>query len=240
MSILLIATGMLSQSALAFDHQHTHFAKFLDGAVSDAGVDYATLKGRKGLLDGYLAEVANAQSSGFSKDEQLAFYANAYNAYTVNLILTENPKSIQDLDGGKVWDQRSFDVGRQRLTLNEMEHGKVRKLTDGRAHAAVNCASKGCPPLPPQPFVPAGIQGQLDAAARRWVKVNAFSLDGSVLQLSQIFKWYGDDFVDAPPNTASEGDKQKGAIAFITKYGGDVSAHSSVEWRDYDWTMNAQ
>jgi hypothetical protein len=238
--MLLVTAGLLSQPALAFDHKHTNFAKFLDGAVSDEGVDYGMLKGRKDLLDTYLEEVANAPMSTFDKDQKLAFFVNAYNAYTINLIVTENPKSIQDLDGGKVWDQRSFPVGRQKMTLNQMEHDNVRKIENGRIHAVVNCASKGCPPLPPKPLVPEGIQAQLDDGARRWVRVNAFKLDGNVLQLSKIFQWYGDDFVDMPKGTASDEDKQKAAKAFITKYGGDVSAGTKIEWRTYDWGVNAK
>ena len=238
--MLLVAAGVLSQPALAFDHEHTNFAKFLDGTVTDAGVDYGTLKGRRDLLTTYLDEVANASVSSFSKDQKLAFYVNAYNAHTISLILDENPKSIQDLNGGKVWDQRTFAVGRQKLTLNQMEHGNVRKLEDGRIHAVVNCASKGCPPLPPKPLTPTGIQGQLDAAAKRWVRVNAFKMDGSIAQLNKIFLWYGDDFTGMAANTSSEDDKKKAAKAFIEKYGGDLSTAKTFEWRNYDWSLNKQ
>lgn len=238
MSLFFATVGALSQPALAFDHTHASFASFLDGAVSAEGVDYEALKPKRDALKGYLEAVANAPVSGFDKDQKLAFYVNAYNAITISLILDENPKSIMDLDGGKVWDQRSWGVGRQKLTLNQIEHENVRKLTDGRAHAVVNCASKGCPPLPPKPLTPSGIEAQLDEAAKVWVRTNAYKLDGKVLQLNQIFKWYGDDFVDMAPGTASESDKQKGAVAFITKFGGDVSAATRTEWRDYDWSLN--
>ncbi|MEZ4317016.1 MAG: DUF547 domain-containing protein [Myxococcota bacterium] len=238
--MLIVAAGMLSQPALAFDHQHSNFAKFLDGAVSNEGVDYGALKGRKELLTTYLDEVANASVSSFSKDEKLAFYVNAYNAITLNLILTENPKSIQDLDGGKVWDQRSFPVGRAKMTLNQIEQDNVRKLENGRIHAVVNCASKGCPPLPPKPLVPTGIQAQLDEAAKRWVSTNAFKLDGDIAQLNKIFLWYGDDFSSMAKGTASEADKQKAGAEFITKYGGDLSAAKKFEWREYDWSVNAK
>lgn len=236
--MLLVSAGLLSQPAMAFDHKHTNFAQFLDGAVSDAGVDYEVLKGRKDLLTTYLEEVANAPLASFTDDQKLAFYVNAYNALTINLIVTENPKSIQDLDGGKVWEQRSFAVGRKKLTLNQLENENARKMADGRIHGVLNCASKGCPPLPPKPIVPENLQGQLDDAAKRWVRTNAFALDGNVLQLSKIFQWYGDDFTGMAAGTASDEDKQKAAIAFIGKYGGDVGAHTKIEWRNYDWALN--
>lgn len=238
MSLIFATAGLLVPAAHAFDHTHAGFASFLDGAVSEAGVDYTLLKTRQAALTTYLDEVSNAPAASFTNDEKLAFYVNAYNALTINLILTENPKSIMDLDGGKVWDQRSWGVGRQKLTLNQIEHQNARKLTDGRVHAVVNCASKGCPPLPPKPLLPGTVQAQLDEAAARWVRTNAFKLDGTVLQLNQIFKWYGDDFVSMPAGTASEADKQKAAVAFITKHGGAVSAATTFEWREYDWSLN--
>jgi len=237
---MLLAVGILSQPALAFDQDHTNFATFLDGAVSDAGVDYATLKTRKATLDTYLGEIANAPVSSFSKEQQLAFYVNAYNAITINLILTENPKSIQDIDGGQVWKQRSWPVGRQKLSLDTIENGKVRKLGDGRIHGVINCASKGCPPLPPKPVLASSLDSQLNEGARRWVRVNAFKLDGSIAQLSKVFSWYSDDFTDLPPGTASDADKLAAGAKFITKYGGDLSAAKTYEWADYDWNLNAQ
>ena len=147
-------------------------------------------------------------------------------------------KSIQDIAGGKVWDQRTFKVGRGSMTLNQIEHGNVRKLGDGRIHAAVNCASKGCPPLAKKPFTPGNIDAELTAGAQHWVRVNSHKLVGDVARLNKIFDWYGDDFVDMPAGTATPEDKQKAAKAFIEKYGGDLSGAKSFEWNDYDWSLN--
>ncbi len=236
--MLLAAIGLV-QPALAFDHAHTNFATFLDGAVEPTGVDYATLKGRSEMLTTYLGEVANASTTSMSKDQKLAFYVNAYNAYTINLILTENPKSIQDLDGGQVWKQRSFAVGRQKMSLNQIEHDTIRKLEDGRIHAVVNCASKGCPPLPAKPLTADGIQGQLDAAARTWVATNAYKMDGDTLQLSQIFKWYGEDFTGAGAGQTSDADKHAAGRTFLTKFGATLT-DGKTEWMDYDWMLNSK
>ena len=235
---MILAAGLLAQPAMAFDHSHGQLATVLDGAVSNAGVDYAKIESRKETLDAYLSEVANAPVSSFDDNQKLAFYINAYNALTLNLIVEEKVKSIKDILGGKVWDQKSFNVGRKQLTLNQIEHENVRKLGDGRIHAAVNCASKGCPPLAPKPFTPDGIDGQLTAGAKRWVATNAFNQVGDVARLNKIFDWYGDDFVDMPAGTATPEDKQKAAKVFIEKYGGDLSAAKSMEWNDYDWALN--
>lgn len=235
---MFLTLTTLTTGAYAFDHSHAKFEAFLAGAVSTEGVDYATLGGRKADLDAYLTSLADANVGSMSKDQQLAFYVNAYNANTINLILTEKPASIMDLDGGKVWDTRRFGVGREKLTLNDIEHGKVRKIEDGRIHAVVNCASKGCPPLPPKPLKPEGIQGQLDAAARSWVKTNAFVMDGKVARISKIFDWYAEDFTGKPKDQATANEKYEAGKKFITKYGGDVSAAQSFEWNDYDWKLN--
>ena len=118
--------------------------------VSLAGVDYQAI-GPTGL-DPYLAQLAGADLSSASKAEKMAFWINAYNALTVDLI-SENQEisSIRDLDRGKVWDARKFTVAGQQLSLNDIEHGTLRPMGDARVHAALNCASKGCPPLPLKP-----------------------------------------------------------------------------------------
>ena len=113
--MVLLLAALTAPTALAdesgFDHDHATFDRFLDGAVSSSGVDYGALASRRALLDSYLADVASAPVSEFSKTQQLALYVNAYNAYTVKTILDEMPlKSIMDLDGGKVWDKRTFAV----------------------------------------------------------------------------------------------------------------------------------
>lgn len=237
---MLLTVLALAQSAFAFDHTHAAFEKFLGGAVTTAGVDYTDLQTRKDVLDGYLSEVANANADGFSKEQQLAFYVNAYNAYTLNLILTEKPGSILDLDGGKVWQTRKMGVARKSMTLNDLEHGTIRKLEDGRVHAVVNCASKGCPPLPAKPLQPENLQGQLDAAAKHWVSVNAYKVDGSVAQVSKIFNWYAEDFTGMAKDQATDDEKFKAAAKFITKYGGDLTPVKSYEWADYSWKLNAK
>lgn len=244
-----IATAISGEplEAGAFDHSHGTFATFLDGAVSASGVDYATLKGRSATLDAYLAEIAAVDASGFDSSQKLALYVNAYNANTLRTMLdTGPPASIRDLDGGKVWDARTFKVAGRDLTLNQMEHDNARKLADGRVHAAVNCASKGCPPLPPKPMKGSGVNAQLDAAANTWARTNAFVLDGNTIKLSKIFDWYADDFAKVPaerdlPNV--EG-KEEQALWFLAAHVDDatkarlLSGELTATWNDYDWSLN--
>ena len=230
----------------SFDHRHTALGTFLSGAVSTQGIDYGTLKGRRTTLEQYLKGVQSAETTTWSNREKLALYVNAYNAYTLQVMLDNGPpNSILDLDGGKVWDTRKFVVAGETLTLNEMEHQRARKLGDGRVHAVVNCASKGCPPLPPTPLTATGQTRQLDAATRAWAATNAFRIVGSRVEVSKIFDWYGEDFVSANQGDLAQAEgKQENALWFLSRYVDDatkaklLSGSLQPAWQDYDWTLN--
>jgi len=243
-SLILLA---VSAVAAPFDHDHEALTRFLDGArKGPVGVDYQALALRREQLDRYLSTLASVDASSFDKDQKLALYVNAYNGYTLQLILDEGiPKSITDLDGGKVWDTRTFEVAGASLTLNQIEHGHARKLADGRVHAVVNCASKGCPPLPPEALAASTVESQLDAATRRWVQTNAFSWSGDTLRLSRIFDWYGEDFASADRGDLPgiEG-KAEDAVWFLSRYVDPptrdrlLSGTIQTAWQDYDWSLN--
>jgi len=247
----MLAVILMSSLALAgdFDHDHSALGAVLDGAVAPGGVDYGKLAGRKADLDAYLATVASVDASGFSDAQKLALYVNAYNAYTLKTMLEEGPPaSIRDLNGGKVWDERKFDVAGASLTLNEMEHGHARKLADGRVHAVVNCASKGCPPLPAEPLKAGSIDAQLTAAAKTWASTNAFVLDGDTVKLSKIFDWYGDDFAGIEGERDLDGvdGKPEQALWFLARYVDEptrdklLSGAVTADWNAYDWSLNAK
>ena len=243
---IALATAALGAD---FDHTHAAFAEVLDGAVSVAGVDYSTIGSRRAKLDAYLKTVAEADASGFDQGQKLALYVNAYNAYTLQTMLDAGAGvSILDLDGGKVWDTRTFPVAGQTLTLNQMEHENARKLADGRVHAVVNCASKGCPPLPPSPLKGSGIDAQLTAAAKTWASHNAFRLEGDTVALSKIFDWYGDDFtsVKAERDLPKVDGKEEQALWFLSSYVDDatkaklLSGSLTATWAEYDWSRNSR
>ncbi|MCB9666104.1 MAG: DUF547 domain-containing protein [Alphaproteobacteria bacterium] len=237
---LLLATALAAPSA--FDHAYAKLDAFYEGAVTPQGVDYTVLGSRRTLLEGALSEIAQADTAGFDDAQKLALVVNAYNAYTVQLIL-DHPgvRSIRDLDGGNPWKKRTFRVAGQDLTLDQMEHEHARKLADGRVHAVINCASRGCPPLPPDPLVPQGLDAQLDAAARRWVGANAYGVVSGTLFLSRIFEWYAPDFVRwRTDDVPGADDRQDAALGFLRAFGLErIPAHQDVAWRAYDWSLNA-
>lgn len=243
-ALLLVLAARADEGA--FDHRHALFSRFLEGAVAGESVDYALLASRRSLLEGYLAQVAAAEPAGFDRAQQLALYVNAYNAWTLAIVLDAGPPaSIRDLDGGKVWDTRRVRVGGQELTLNELEHQRARALADGRVHAVVNCASRGCPPLPPTPLVPDGIEAQLDDAARRWVRTNALRWDGDTVALSRIFEWYPEDFAGlAQRDLPGVEGAQEQALWFVARFAEPalrdrlLSGAVSATWAEYDWALN--
>ncbi len=244
MLIALVVSAMADDST--FDHDHAQLAAVLDGAVYGSGVDYAVFSSRQHTLDAYLASIADAPVDTFSPAQQLAFWINAYNALTIDLILDNQPiGSIRDLDDGNPWDARRFRVAGAELTLNDIEHRRVRQLGDARIHAAVNCASTGCPPLPPSPIRAAHLGTDLNAAARRWVSTNAYMFQADGVAVNNIFEWYGEDFqVWAAGRDVTVDQPHDATIAFLTHFGADWgdrptdAAAISVSVFDYDWSLN--
>ena len=238
--------ALLLPAALAFDSTHVRLQRVLDARLAAGRVDYAGLKSAPAELDAYLTEVATAEPAGMSADDRKAFWINAYNALTIDLIADSYPlKSITDLDGGKVWDTRKFPVAGTSMTLNDIEQRTLRPLGDPRVHAALNCASIGCPGLAAKVYTGAGLSGQLDAASKRWVA--SAKLEGASLSVSQIFDWYGDDFLGqyGPSRFDIPGldGKAEAAANFVAMYAPDkaTALHAGgykVGYAPYDWGLN--
>ena len=244
---MIWTAALLSTAALAAPSPAPYQA-VLDQHLRQGRVDYAAIQ-RTGALDGTLDGLAKA-TEPTAPAEKMAFWINAYNALTIDLIADEWPvSSIRDLDGGKVWDSRSFTVAGRAVTLNDIEHRILRPMGDPRIHAAVNCASVGCPPLPAGAFTAANLDAELTAASRRWVASNGASIDqaGGVVRLSRIFDWYGDDFVPRADRAIPGLDpKQAAAIDFLADHAEPAVATwlagggYRVEWQPYDWAVNAR
>ena len=233
--------GLAHAGTQGFDHSHAALSKVLAGAVSAQGVDYDRIASRREALDAYLATIAAVDASNFEPAQRLALYVNAYNAYTVQLVLDHRPlQSIRDLDGGNPWKVRTFVVAGETLTLDAIEHQRVRKLGDGRVHAVVNCASRGCPPLPSAALAAEGLQARLDEDVRRWVGANAYRVTGGTLELSRIFEWYAEDFAAwRKQDHPAANDAQDAALGFLQAFGvADLPDFEQVAWQTYDWTLN--
>ena len=261
--VLLWAAGTCSlpvlAQAAAFDHSHAAWSALLKKHVVllDGGkgsqVRYAGMAADRTMLKAYLAQlsaVTPAALDAFSKPQQMAFLINAYNAFTVELILTRYPKldSIRDLGSllTKPWSIKNVPLLGTLMTLDNIEHDNLRakgRFDDPRIHFAVNCASIGCPMLREEAFVADRLDLQLDEQTQRFLSDRSRNryADGK-LEVSRIFDWYGGDF--------KLGHKGIGSLpAFFARYAAllaDAPADRErlkaqgvpISFLDYDWKLN--
>ena len=255
-ALALLAVFFINGAQAALDHSHAKFDALLKQHVTWIGngggseIDYAAIKRDPSLLKEYLAEISavtSEQYRGFSQSQKLAFLINAYNAYTIDFILTEYPdiKSIKDLGSlfSSPWKKKLFALLGEKRSLDEIEHGMIREpgqFDEPRIHMAVNCASIGCPALRDEAFVAERLDAQLEDSVRRFLgdrSRNRADEDG--LWVSKIFDWYAEDF-----------EKQAGSVAqWLARYAEQLSedariraavASASLRVRhlDYDWALN--
>ncbi|MBW1743706.1 MAG: DUF547 domain-containing protein, partial [Deltaproteobacteria bacterium] len=176
------------------------YADLLKKYVKDGVVDYQGFQNEEATLDAYLKVLEKTDAGKLSRNERFAFYINAYNAWTIKLILTGYPgvKSIKDLGSifKNPWKKKIVRIDGDVLTLDNVEHDILRpRFKDPRIHFAVNCASKSCPPLISEPYRGAVLDEQLDASTRAFLNNQDENyLTGDTLYASKIFKWFNDDF----------------------------------------------
>jgi hypothetical protein len=200
----------LATSSLAFDHTHAGWTRVLQAHTVEApgpatNVRYAVLKASPAELDAYLGELSSVTASQFAKwpkKERLAFLLNAYNAFTVKLVIDHYPvKSIKDIGGflGSPWKKKFVPLLGRTISLDDLEHVWIRReYREPRIHFAVVCASVGCPRLQREAFRGRDLEIQLATATReflgdrRWNRVAP-----KAIEASSIFKWYGSDWGDS-------------------------------------------
>ena len=259
----LLAALLLAFAPLvsALDHSHKAWDDLLKRHVrylqngNASQVAYAGFaKDRaqlKAVLDEY-QKVTRAEFDGWTKPQQQAFLINAYNAFTVEKILTRYPgiKSIRDFGTvfGNPWKDKFFTLLGQPSYLDQVEHEILRKegvYDEPRVHAAVVCASIGCPMLRNEAFTAEKLEAQLEDGMRRFLSDrtrNRYSPQSKRLEVSRIFDWYGKDF--------ERGHKGYTSVkAMLAKYA-DVLAEApqdreavrsqgvEVSFLDYDWALN--
>ncbi len=243
----LPAAGPLSaQQSAAFDH--SLFDELLGAHVSPDGmVDYDAF-GTSPDFQRYLSALAGASLDPLPDSERLAFWINAYNAYTIELINRHDEReSIRKINktlglfGGKgPWKERLADAADDSWTLDEIEQDIIRKeFSEPRIHFALVCAALGCPPLRSEAYVGERLDRQLDEQARIFLldspDKNRVDPENGVVFLSPVFDWYREDFPSGIP----------GLGEFLLRFhppgpARDLlqSGEFSVEFTDYDWKLN--
>ncbi len=207
---------------------------------ADGWVDYEGLRLDPAKLDAYIASLANAPFDKLGRDEKLALLINAYNAFTLRLILDHYPlKSIKDIPANKRWDDQRWKVGKHTWSLNQIEHEQIRpKFKEPRIHFALVCAAVGCPILRTEPYAADRIDEQLEQATRyahshdSWFR---FESEKNVVHLTSLYKWYGGDF----EQTAGSVEQFAARYSPDLKAALDADKKPSIQWIEYDWSLNS-
>lgn len=201
--------------------------------VSDEGdVNYESLKNEhKKLLDYiYILGLTYSHESfqSFSKKEKLAFWINAYNALTVDLIIRNYPiKSIKDIK--HPWKQRLWKPANINYNLDEIEHEILRNMNEPRIHFAIVCASYSCPKLQNEAFTADRLEDQLTKATKEFLAdTSRNEISEKSIKISKIFDWFSKDFT------------QNGSlIDFLNKYSEvTISPKAKKRFKDYNWDLN--
>ncbi|WP_299678238.1 DUF547 domain-containing protein [uncultured Dokdonia sp.] len=212
----------------AFDH--TSYGDLVATYVSPQGnVDYDGFKRNWSTLRNYIKALGeNMPTDQWSKEDKLAYWMNAYNAMTVDLILRNYPlASIKDIKDP--WGQRFWKLGEKYYNLNEIEHKILRKMGDARIHFGINCASFSCPPLLNEAFTAQKVDKQLDTLARRFVNdKKRNTITANSIEISEIFNWFAKDF------------KTNGSVIdFLNTYSDTpINAKAKKRYKDYNWSLN--
>ncbi len=209
---------------------HQAWDGLLKKYVSASGkVDYAGFKTDVSKFDAYLQSLqSNPPQPDWARNEKMAYWINAYNAFTIKLIVDNYPvSSITKLNGGKPWDKKWIKIGGKTYSLNNIENDILRpKYKDARIHFAVNCAAKSCPPLLNRAWTADNLISNFEKQAKAFINNPSFNvITANKVQVSKIFDWYGADFGNL--------------IAFLNKYSTTkISSGAKVEFKEYDWELN--
>jgi hypothetical protein len=238
-ALLAVVCGASAARAAA-PPDHAGWTQLLQRYVDDQGrVAYRDLAARdRPALNAYLATLAAAQPNDWSRDAQLAFWLNAYNAAIVNAVLDgRSAESLLSRYG--LFYRYAIDLAGTARTPDAIENAIVRPAGEPRIHFALVCASTSCPMLRRQAWTADSLDADLDAAARAFVRDparNHIRAGAPRIELSSIFKWFRDDF----------GGSDDAVRAFLARYLDEperayvLEQKPPIEYLDYDWTMNAQ
>lgn len=254
----VLALQCLLVQAAGFDHAiwdsllKKHVLTLRGGQASQ--LDYAGMAADHSQLNGYLTKLSAVARTDFDQWDQatqLAYLINAYNAYTVELLLMGYPKvtSIKDLGTflQSPWKNSFFQLLGETRSLDDVEHGLIRgsgRYNEPRVHFAANCASIGCPALRAEAYVSERLNSQLEDAAKSFLSDRTRNrLEGGAIKVSSIFKWYRGDFEKGWRGA-------KSLTGFLLLYRQSLgltdaataalaSDRLAIEYLDYDWRLNS-
>lgn len=222
---------------------HAIFDELLHSYVDKEGlVDYEGLITEREKLSQYLKVLSDnaPNDENWNREEQLAYWINAYNAFTIALVLDHYPiKSIKDI-GSSIqvpfintpWDIKFVNIAGQKYDLNNIEHNILRKKwEEPLIHFAINCASMSCPKLRSEAYSPKELEKQLDDQASQFINDDFRNdITSEKAEISKIFKWFSGDF-----------EKNSNMKSLINQYADQkILPNVEIEFKDYDWGLNNQ
>ncbi|NQX86194.1 MAG: DUF547 domain-containing protein [Flavobacteriaceae bacterium] len=227
--ILLLTFILMLGFTKAQSFDHSAWSTLLKENVSTTGkVNYRAIKSNPYPLHSYLEKLSNAQPNRtWSKAEVLAFYINAYNAFTIKLIIDNYPiKSIKSIKNP--WRQKFITLDGKALSLNDIEHNILRKLNEPRIHFAINCASISCPKLHNSAFTSTHLDEQLEMTTKAFINSSENTITATKIQISKLFSWFRSDFTT-----------QSTLVDFINSYTDvTIDKNTKITFKDYNWNLN--
>ena len=232
---------------------HSVFTDLLSAHVQEGEVDYKNLC-RDSNLELYIEQLSKTDPEGLpTREEKLAFWLNAYNAYTLKIICDNYPlKSINELHTGglifgsvirqTVWHKKLVTINDELTSLDHIEHKIIRPIfKEPRIHFAIVCAAKGCPPLRSEAYEAERLDAQLTDQAEVFLsqkEKNNFNLKTKTARISPIFSWFKKDFI------SDSGSVLEYLTPFINEEIGASIKNDPKSWRikytEYDWSLNEQ
>jgi len=266
--LIVASLVSVSLSRETFDQSHSAYNSLLKKYVKNGRVDYGGFIASKEEFTSYLNTLGSVEQNDYdswTEEEKLAFWINAYNAFTIKAIIENYPitrsfsivglfvpsNSILQIKG--VWDKLKFEAVGKEVTLEDIEHEILRKqFHEPRIHMALNCASVSCPDLRNEAYIAAKLEEQLAQASAAFMNNPEKGLyidegDG-IVKLSKIFNWFGDDFIPiygSGHTFQGRNEKENAALNFALVY---VDSDSKKEYLkrnnfrigylNYDWHLN--
>jgi len=239
---LVALVFLLTSVVMNYGQTHKIFTDILQKYVTDGFVNYKELA-QDQEFETYLNQLSNTDPSKLSEKEELAFWINTYNAFTIKAILDNYPiKSINDIKCGEksVWDENFISINKKKYSLNEIEHKILRvKFNEPRIHFAIVCASISCPELRNESYEADKLDKQLQEQTVKFLrdkKRNSFDLKNKKANISKIFEWFGEDF----------GKSDKNILMYISNFLPDDVRKDikqninewTISYKKYDWNLN--
>ncbi len=222
---------------------HTLFTQVLADHVKNGVVDYKTIKTDQRFSQ-YIAMLQKFNPEALTGDEKLAFWINAYNAFTIQYVLDHYPiKSLMNklsyVIGGGAFKTKFIEINGRKYSLNDIENDIVRPMGDPRIHFALVCGAKSCPPLRSEAYVAGRLNEQLNEQGRIFMSQsdkNRFDFEKNEIAISKIFDWFKDDFRKSG----------KSELEFISHYLPPEQAQKllaraatiKVKYTEYNWDLN--